>query len=244
MNTGLETTSSEVDRSLPNVIKNHIGIEGNSPAQHEAILAGLMPHHAAKTTSPTRLMTLVLNADYQPLSTWPLSLIRAQDAITDFYKARVQVVETWKDAFGKDRVFRSPSMVIPAPKVVVLNDYVCVHNEPKFSRRSILLRDRYRCQYCGKQFPSEELTFDHLIPRSQGGKTVWDNILMACSSCNEKKADRMPQFSAPKGSGLRPLKEPKRPTNAELLKAGLEFLPNQIKETWGEWLYWNQELEP
>lgn len=196
-------------------------------------------------TSPLNLMTLVLNATFEPLSTWPLSLIRAQDAITDYYKERVQVVETWKDAFGNDRLFRSPSMSIPVPKVVVLNDYVAVYNDcPKFSRRTILLRDRYRCQYCGDRFPSNELTFDHVIPRTKGGKTEWTNILMACTECNFKKGNKDAQYSAPKGSGLRPLKKPKQPTNAALLKAGLEFLPDQIKETWGSWLYWDVELEP
>lgn len=194
------------------------------------------------------LMTLVLNADYQPLSTWPLSLIPATEAITKLWKDRAQIVETWKDAFGNEAVFRSPSTHIPAPKVVVLKDYVDVSSDPKFSRRSILLRDRYCCQYCGKRFPANELTFDHLIPRAHGGKTVWNNIVMACAPCNAKKADKLPEFSGRKGTkrgnGLRPLKMPHQPTNAELLKAGLEFLPEHLREDFGSYLYWSAELEP
>jgi 5-methylcytosine-specific restriction endonuclease McrA len=192
-------------------------------------------------------MTSVLNADYQPLSTWPLSLIPAPDAITKFWNNRTDIVETWKDAFGNDRVFRSPTVEIPAPKVVVLKEYVSVSSEPKFSRRSILLRDRYCCQYCGKKFAANDLTFDHLIPRAKGGKTEWTNIVMACEACNARKADKMPEFSGRKGTkrgnGLRPLKMPHRPTNAELLKAGLEFLPDHIREDFGSWLYWSVELE-
>jgi 5-methylcytosine-specific restriction endonuclease McrA len=201
----------------------------------------------AKTLNPMNLLTLVLNADYQPLSTWPLSLIPAKEAITDYYKKTVYVVDTWKDAFGNEAVFRSPSITVPAPKVVVLNEYVCVSSEPKFSRRAILLRDRHSCQFCGKKFPANELTFDHLIPRSAGGKTCWDNIVSACTECNARKANKMPEFSGKKGTrgtGLRPLKMPKRPTNAELLASGLESLPDHIREDFGSYLYWNVELEP
>ncbi len=191
------------------------------------------------------LMTLVLNADFQPLTTYPLSLIPVTEAITRLWKERAQTVETWKDALGNDKVFRSPSVTIPAPKVVALNEYVSVSNEPKFSRRSILLRDKMECQYCGKRFPASELTFDHVIPRAKGGRTIWTNILSCCSPCNAKKADNMPNYSGRKGNksnGLRPLKMPHQPTNAELLKSGLEFLPDYMRETWGDWLYWNVTL--
>lgn len=234
----------EAERSLPVVVKGHVGFEGDSPAQREAVRARGLP--SVKRTAPANLMTLVLNSSYEPLSTWPLSLIPATEAITKLWKDRVQVVETWKDAFGEEVLFRSPSTTIAAPKVVVLNEYVCIHNEPKFSRRSILLRDRYCCQYCGRRFQASELTFDHLIPKSKGGKTEWTNIVMACGDCNAKKADQMPDFSGRKGkrgNGLRPLKMPHRPTNAELLKAGLDFLSDQIREDFGSWLYWSVELD-
>jgi 5-methylcytosine-specific restriction endonuclease McrA len=236
-----------VARSLPNI--ENRGLFAGS-ALHGAVAEKTLTgwdYPARKEPTVYNLMTLVLNADYQPLSTWPLSLIRAQEAITDYYKERVQVVETWKDAFGEDRLFRSPSMSIPAPKVVVLNEYATVVADAKFSRRSILLRDRFTCQYCGKQFPSNDLTFDHLIPREKGGKTTWENIVTACSPCNARKANKLPDFSGKKGSrgtGLRPLKMPVRPSNTELLKVGLDYLPNQIKEDFGSWLYWNIELEP
>ena len=196
---------------------------------------------------PHHLMTLVLNADFQPLWTWPLSQMPASDAISKVWMDKINVVETWQDAFGNDIVFRSPSITIPVPKVVVLREYVCVHGHPKFNRKNVLLRDRYCCQYCGKKFPSSELTYDHLIPKSKGGKTEWTNIVMACEKCNGKKANKMPEFSGRKGTkhgnGLRPLKMPKIPTNAELLKAGLDLLPHEVKQDFASWLYWNVELE-
>jgi len=190
------------------------------------------------------LVTLVLNADYQPRS--PL-IISAREAITDYYKERVTVVDTWKDAYGNDLAFRSPSMVIPAPKVVVLNEYATVPMYAPFTRRNACIRDRYRCQYCGERFTTHELTFDHVIPRDKGGQTVWTNIVMACSPCNLRKANRLPDYSGkkgPKGSGLRPLKKPYEPTSVELLRLSVLFLPEDLKMSFSDWLYWNVELEP
>jgi 5-methylcytosine-specific restriction endonuclease McrA len=181
---------------------------------------------------PGSYRTLVPNADYLPLSTYPLSIISAQDAVSAIWRERVDVVEAWQDAF-----FRSPSTAIAVPKVVALRQFAPVTGQPKFCRRSILLRDRFRCQYCGESLPSHELTYDHLVPRSQGGKTVWQNIVTACLACNAAKANN------PAGGSWRPLKMPRRPTNAELLRAGIEFLPNDIRDDFGSWLYWHAELQ-
>lgn len=192
----------------------------------------------------TNLVTLVLNADYQPRS--PL-IIPAKEAITDYYKERVQVVDTWKDAFGNELAFRSPSMIIPAPKVVVLNEYATVPMHAQFNRVNVCLRDRYHCQYCGKRFASNDLTFDHVIPREKGGKTEWTNIVMACSPCNSRKANKLPEYSGRKGargSGLRPLKKPYEPTSVELLRLRVLFLPEELKMNFSDWLYWHVELEP
>lgn len=194
---------------------------------------------AEKRRSLLNLKTLVLNADARPLSTWPLSLVSAQDAVSAVWRQRATVVETWEGAF-----FRSPSTTIAVPKVMMLREYAQISGEPKFCRRSILLRDRFRCQYCGDRFESHELTFDHVIPRSRGGKTAWTNIVSACIPCNARKADRPANHSGRRGApgSLRPLKEPRRPTAAELLRAGLEFLPNDVRDDFGSWLYWNAEL--
>lgn len=188
-------------------------------------------------TAATDLKALVLNADYRPISTWPLSLISGQEAVRAVFRGRATVVEEW------DAVFRSPSREIRVPRVIALNQYAPVSAEPKFCRRSILLRDRYRCQYCGGQFPSHELTFDHVVPRAMGGRTEWGNILSACVECNKRKQDKPADWSGRKGSGMRPLKPPRRPTTMELLRAGLEFLDPAIREDYGAWLYWSAELQ-
>jgi 5-methylcytosine-specific restriction endonuclease McrA len=186
--------------------------------------------------------TLVLNADMLPLATYPLSTIPVQKAISAVVRDRVNVVDTW------DEEFRSPTVTMLLPKVIALRDYAHVHAAPKFCRRSVILRDRFCCQYCGTRFVSEDLTFDHVIPRSAGGKTVWENILSACVPCNIRKRNTMPNYSGSrknkKGSdAMRPLKIPRQPTAHELLQNGLEFLDAESRENWASWLYWNTELE-
>jgi 5-methylcytosine-specific restriction endonuclease McrA len=119
------------------------------------------------------------------------------------------------------------------PKVMMLREYARVAGTPKFCRRSILLRDNFSCQYCGGEFPSQDLTFDHVVPRTQGGKTVWNNIVSACIKCNAAKGDKRT---------MRPLIAPRTPTTMQLLQAGLRYLPNDLREDFGSWLYWNSEL--
>lgn len=188
-------------------------------------------------TLATARRTLVLNADFRPLGTWPLSLVTAAEAITTVYRDRAVVVDEWEE------VFRSPSREMRVPKVIALRVYQHVSADPKFCRRSILLRDRFRCQYCGHQFRADELTFDHVIPRSAGGKTEWTNILSACVGCNTAKRNSLPNYSGRKGAGmLRPLKTPRRPTSMELMRSGLEFLDPAIRADFSSFLYWNTEL--
>lgn len=185
----------------------------------------------------TDLRCLVLNADWRPLATYPLSLIAGQEAVKAVYRGRAIVAEEW------DQVFRSPSREIRVPRVIALNEYVQISAQPKFCRRSILLRDRFRCQYCGERFDSRDLTFDHVVPRAKGGTTTWENILSCCVPCNVAKRDSHANWSGKKGGSGRPLKAPRQPSTMELLKAGLEFVDADIKESWGSWLYWSAELK-
>lgn len=188
--------------------------------------------HAERSKHPTAYRTLVLNADGRPLTTWPLSLVSAQDAVSTVWRERAYVVEEWKDAF-----FRSPSVTIAVPKAMMLREYAKTGKAPKFCRASVYLRDRFTCQYCGRRFERPDLTFDHLVPRRLGGTTVWENILSCCLDCNARKGDRTVAQS-----GMHPLSAPRQPSTAELMRAGLELLPNDIREDFGSWLYWSAEL--
>jgi 5-methylcytosine-specific restriction endonuclease McrA len=207
------------------------------------MMQALRPLHEASSPpgSLHALRTLVLNADYRPLSTYPLSTKPVRKAVENIVKGKVDIVEDW------GLVFRSPSLTIPLPRVVVLRDYAPIYGEPKFCRRSIFLRDKFRCQYCGEPFPSHELTYDHVVPRAKGGKTTWENVVAACIDCNALKRDQTANHSGRRGvlradGRLRPLKEPRRPSAAELLRAGLEFLPRDVREDFGSWIYWSAEL--
>ncbi len=123
------------------------------------------------------------------------------------------------------------------PEVVTLTKYDRVPaNAVTFSRRNVFKRDRFTCQYCGKQPGSEELTIDHVIPRSQGGTSTWENCVLACIACNTRKADRTPQQAH-----LRLRKQPKHPLWKPLYAAHAGRI-----ESWSKFVseaYWNVELE-
>ena len=125
---------------------------------------------------------LVLNADYRPLSYYPLSLWCWQDSVKSVFLDRVTIVSNY------DRVIRSPSFNMKLPSVIALKHFVSPQSNPNFTRFNVFLRDKFSCQYCGS---GDELTFDHLLPRSRGGKTNWDNVVTACSNCNVQKGGRL-----------------------------------------------------
>jgi 5-methylcytosine-specific restriction endonuclease McrA len=176
---------------------------------------------------------LVLNADYRPLSYFPLSTWSWQETMKAIFLERVAIVSHY------DRVVRSPSAVHRLPSVVALKQYVPQTRRPPFTRFNVFLRDRFTCQYCAAPFSAPELTFDHLIPRSRGGRTSWDNVLTACTRCNLAKGSRMPIEC-----GMRPRHVPRIPTTFELQENGRAYPPNFLHESWRDFLYWDTELEP
>lgn len=178
---------------------------------------------------PSGYPALVLNADYRPLSYYPLSLWPWQEAIKAVFLDRVDVVSTY------DQVVRSPSFEMPIPSVVSLKQYVAQDRPPAFTRFNVFLRDSFACQYCGS---AEDLTFDHVVPRSQGGRTSWDNIVAACSPCNLMKGGR-----TPREAGMLPRRRPQRPDSHELQRQGRRFPPNHLHESWIDYLYWDVELD-
>lgn len=179
------------------------------------------------------LPALLLNADFRPLSYFPLSVWSWQDAIKAVFLSRVNVVSEY------DRVVHSPSVEMRLPSVIALKDYIPMSRRPAFTRFNVFLRDRFTCQYCGHANSAENLTFDHVTPRSRGGRTRWINVVTACEPCNLRKGHRLPRES-----GIFPLRAPYRPTNFELQKNGRAFPPNYLHRSWSDFLYWDSELEP
>ena len=180
--------------------------------------------------SPQALPALVLNADYRPLSYYPLSLWSWQDAVKAVFLDRVNIIAEY------DQAVSSPSFSMRLPSVVCLKTYIKPSRHPAFTRFNVFLRDRFQCQYCASR---EELTFDHVIPRCRGGETTWENVVAACSPCNLKKGSRLSRQA-----GMIPRQMPFQPTVQDLHNNGRQFPPNYLHESWLDYLYWDSELEP
>lgn len=178
---------------------------------------------------PESCPTLVLNADFRPLSYYPLSLWSWQDAIKAVCLDRVNIVSEY------DRPVRSPSFEMNLPSVVSLREYIKPPTYPAFTRFNVFLRDRFKCQYCGVP---EDLTFDHVLPRSKGGRTTWENVVAACAPCNLRKANRLTREIK-----MFPRQKPYRPTVHDLHRNGRAFPPNYLHESWLDFLYWDIELD-
>lgn len=201
---------------------------------------------AAKALDRT---VLVLNRRWDPIQTTSV-----KDAIGLVAKGSAFVIDpatfdrhdlvSWGEvskvmkAVG-DGLIRSQHLAIVPPEVVVLTAYEGRgERSVVFSRKNIFKRDRYTCQYCGKQPGPEELTIDHVMPRSRGGTSTWENCLLACVECNKRKADKTPEEAK-----MPPRKLPKKPS----WKTLSQVHPKARRESWEQFLgraYWEVELEP
>ncbi len=157
---------------------------------------------------------LILNADYRPLSYFPLSLWPWQDAVKAIFRDSVTVVSEY------ERIVSSPSHDMKLPSVLALKEFVPQSEHPAFTRFNVFLRDEWECQYCTQEFKTHQLTFDHVIPRCLGGRTSWDNIVAACRKCNTVKGHKLPHEC-----DMHPRKTPKQPTIFELQRNGKKIPP-------------------
>ena len=185
---------------------------------------------ATASAAPGTFPALVLNADFRPLSYYPLSLWGWQGAGKAAFLDRVNI------GSGYDRAVRPPPLHNERPRVGALKNYVRPALSPAFTRFNVFLRDRFPCQYCGDD---QDLTFDHLVPRSRGGMTRWENVVTACAPCNLQKGGKLPQEAK-----MYPAQKPYRPTVFALHRNGRLFPPNYLHESWLDYLYWDTELEP
>lgn len=200
-------------------------------------------------TSPSLdARVLVLNRHFQPVA-----VTRALRAFGLLFAGTAQVLdeqyrtfdfESWSELSAErgDDVIRTPRMVLKVPRVMVLQAYDKMpRTRVRFSRQNVYLRDGFTCQYCARTLPRHQLNLDHVVPRSQGGRTTWENVVCSCVRCNLSKGGR-----TPKQAGLKLLQEPRRPSWSTLT-------PLLGKVPYKEWLpfldpvaasYWNTELLP
>ena len=162
----------------------------------------------------------------------PHAIISWQRAICLVLDDRAEVIEAHDDEI------RSVSVAFKRPAVVRLLRFVARAKQGvKFSRINILVRDGYRCQYCAGKFAFGALTYDHVVPRSRGGKTVWENIVTACRACNGRKDSRTPEQA-----GMRLLRAPVRPASLPLTILRLDGgVP--LDDKWASYLYWKGVLD-
>ena len=196
---------------------------------------------------------LVLNRHYQALR-----VVQAKRAFSLLFRRLAEVVAVEQDTYntydfqswaevselrrqfapdGHDWV-HTVRLTIAVPRIIRLLFYDRLpRQQVKFNRRNIYARDHSRCQYCGKRYPSSELSLDHVVPRSRGGKTVWGNVVCCCTSCNVKKGGRLPAQA-----GMKLITRPVKPRRSPLihLRLGLDKYAS-----WKQFLdhaYWSVEL--
>lgn len=140
--------------------------------------------------------TLLLNKDFRPLSVFPLSVINWKTAIKLIFLERINVIH-----YYEDWSVSSPSMSMDVPSVAVTKEYFHIKHGIKLTRKNLYIRDNFTCQYCGEPFEDDELSIDHVLPRSKGGKNEWTNLVTSCNTCNWAKGSKI----------IKPLRMPYKP---------------------------------
>ncbi len=165
-----------------------------------------------------KMKTLKLDSSYRPIE-----IIDALEALVMCFVGKAQAIETYK------KEIKSVSSAFKLPAVIILNRIVKFRfNGMVPNRPNILWRDDNQCQYCAKKFAPKELTLDHVIPKSRGGRNTWENLVVACKKCNQKKGAKIPQES-----GMHPLKKPIKP-KLSVLKSVSEA---EMSELWKNYLW-------
>ncbi len=177
--------------------------------------------------------TLVLNATYEPVARVPW-----QRAITLLFLGKVEVVEEYED-----KKVRSVTLELRMPSVIRFFRLFKRRKPPvRFSRENVYARDNGRCQYCKRVVNRAEATHDHIIPRAHGGRTCWENIVIACVPCNQRKGGRTPEQA-----GMRlataPIKPKKLPDTMRFNFTWQKGMPAAWKNWLRDMTYWHGALE-
>jgi 5-methylcytosine-specific restriction endonuclease McrA len=170
--------------------------------------------------SEEHVPVLVLNATYEPIN------------VCAARRALVLVLKGVASAEEESRfIFRSPSRSFRVPSVIRLLEYRRIPFQGRaLSRKNILMRDRNTCQFCARLLPASELTLDHIVPRSRGGESAWDNLVACCHPCNNRKGDRLPEEA-----GMKLLRRPRSftlHTSRQLMR-----MMGRKDEAWRKYLF-------
>ncbi len=162
---------------------------------------------------------LVLNATYEPLS-----IISVKRAVVLLLKEKAELVE------AAQAKLRSENYSLPLPLVIRLVYFVKIPHRISLpvTRRGVLARDHYTCQYCGATPLRKDLTIDHVLPRSRGGRTTWENVVAACDKCNGRKGNRTPSEA-----NMTLLEQPRRPRYIAIAA----LASGEAREAWGKYMW-------
>jgi 5-methylcytosine-specific restriction endonuclease McrA len=207
------------------------------------------------TTSPLDASVLVLNKMFMAVH-----VISVRRAFILLCKELAEVVsledgqfatydfDTWREVSEfrakhfrqeEDDWVRTSNTEIQVPRVIRLTSYEKIPKHTvKFNRRNIFARDNNQCQYCGKKFSTSELSLDHIVPRSQGGESSWENVVCACIDCNVRKGGR-----TPKQAHMGLIRKPEKPKRSPLLNLKLSSKKYQSWKTFLDNAYWSVELK-
>ena len=173
------------------------------------------------------LRTLVLNANYMPVSIFPLHTIPVEDAITRIFTGNMHSV------FDYNRRIQHPTLDLKWPAVVARNTGTRVRENVRFARDTVYYRDHGMCQYCEQPLDLKQTTYDHVIPKSRGGEHTWENVVTSCKSCNNAKGNLMPRDI------FVPRQQPFKPTYWQLLANRRKFPITVDHPSWvdffGKW---------
>ena len=187
--------------------------------EHALKLETAIPHPSAGRLNAR---VLVLNASYEPVH-----ICNVRRAVVMIFKGVAVMQE--QATF----VLRSVSSSLPAPSVIRLIHFVHIPYRKRLaSKSSILIRDRYVCQYCGKPLKSQEVTLDHIVPKSRGGKSDWENLAACCSRCNVRKGSRLPEEA-----GLTLLKDPRKGSTYHFIHLLRHY--GSADERWKKYLFYS-----
>jgi 5-methylcytosine-specific restriction endonuclease McrA len=201
--------------------------------------------YRARRVSVLNTKVLVLNRSYLPIH---ITVVRR--ALSLLYQGIARAVDdqyrtfdfaSWADLAADEDSIGLVNRAIRVPRVILLQGYDRIPRRyVRFSRFNIYSRDQNRCQYCGRQFPRAELNLDHIVPRSKGGTSIWENVVCSCHRCNRLKGGR-----SPAEAGMRLIRQPRRPqwtpfmTETYSLRRYKEWMPFLSAV---DAAYWNTEL--
>jgi len=208
------------------------------------------------TAQPLQSSVLVLNKSFVPVHVTTARrafclLCKAVAQVVDMQEGQLELYnfQSWqqvselrlKSGLRQDESewVSTVSFEIEVPRIIRLLFQDCfVYRPARLNRRNIFARDEGRCQYCGKKFPTSELSIDHVIPLSRGGQTRWENVACACTECNKRKGGRLPSEA-----GMKLIRQPFAPRTDPAIKLKLRL---KKYYSWRQFLddaYWSVPLE-